>query len=81
MSFAKPFTEHPASVNETYGQDFVSAMSFSGSMLWAGICCAIHAFLPFLFETKGKCTILSLHDRMVLNRVRQPIPARPSADC
>ena len=81
MRIAKPFTEHPASVNETYGQHFVSAMSFSVAMLWAGLCCAIHAFLPFLFETKGKCTIQSLHDRMVVNRVRQPHPVQPSEGC
>jgi len=64
------FTAHPQTVGETYGQHFVSAMSFSGAMLWAALRCAIHAFLPFLFETAGKTTVSSLHDRMIVNRHR-----------
>ena len=64
------FTEHPATVGETYGQHFLSAISFSATMFWAALCCAIHAVLPFMFERTGHTTISSLHDRMVVNRSR-----------
>ena len=33
MSFVRKFTEHPATVGESYGGHFVSAMSFSLAML------------------------------------------------
>lgn len=70
MSLKRKFTEHPASVGETYGQHFVSAMGFSLSMLGAAICCAIHAILPFTFEKTGSACITDLYDRMVTNRSR-----------
>ena len=37
------FTEHPASVNETYGQHFLHASRFAGSLLLAGCACLVHA--------------------------------------
>ena len=70
MSLKAKFTEHPASVGETYGQHFVSAMGFSLSMLKAAFCCGVHAILPFCFEKKGSDCITGLHDRMVTNRSR-----------
>ena len=70
MSLKQKFTEHPASVGETYGQHFVSAMGFSLSMLGAAFCCAIHAILPFTFEKTGSECITGLYDRMVTNRSR-----------
>ena len=70
MSLADKFTEHPATVGETYGQHFVSAMGFSLSMLRAAFCCAVHAFLPFMCEQTGSEAITALHDRMVTNRSR-----------
>ena len=70
MSLKAKFTEHPASVGETYGQHFVSAMGFSLSMLRAAFCCAVHAILPFAFEKTGSNCIEGLYDRMVENRSR-----------
>ena len=70
MSLARKFTEHPATVGETYGQHFVSAMGFSLSMLRAAFCCAVHAILPFCFEKTGSNCIEGLYDRMVTNRSR-----------
>ena len=62
------FTEHPATVGESYLEHMRSASSFAGSMFVASICCLIHGFLPFLFTTKGKDTISELHTRMVTHR-------------
>ena len=70
MSLKAKFTEHPATVGETYGQHFVSAMGFSLSMLRASFCCAVHAILPFAFEKTGSECITGLYDRMVTNRNR-----------
>ena len=70
MSLAKKFSEHPASVGETYGEHFVSAMGFSLSMLRASLVCAIHALLPFVFEKTGSECVTGLYDRMVKNRSR-----------
>ena len=70
MSLANKFTEHPATVGESYGQHFVSAMGFSLSMIGAAFCCAVHAVLPFLCEKNGSAAITQLHDRMVTNRSR-----------
>ena len=68
MSLKQRFTEHPASVGETYGEHFVAAMGFSLSMLRASFCCAVHAILPFCFEKTGSACITGLYDRMVTNR-------------
>ena len=70
MSLMNKFTEHPATVGETYGQHFVSAMGFSLTMLRAAFCCAVHAILPWAFEKTGSVCITELHSRMVTNRSR-----------
>ncbi len=66
----RPFTEHPASIGETYFEHMGRAAGFSFSMLAAGIACLIHALLPCLFITTGSRTVTNLHDRMVQNRNR-----------
>ena len=62
------FTEHPATVGETYSQHFVHAMSFSVTMFLGSLACLVHALLPFLFLKTGSNAIIRLHDRMVVNR-------------
>ena len=67
------FTEHPASVGETYSQHFYSACKFSASMISAGIACFVHGLFPFVFVTTGSSTVRRLYDRMVTNRPREPL--------
>lgn len=67
----KPFTDHPASVNETYGEHFVHASSFGLRMIGGGVACLLHGVFPFLFEKTGSKQICVLHDRMVTNRIKQ----------
>ncbi len=62
------FTEHPASVGETYFGHLISALSFCGKMTIALMACLVHAFLPFLFEKTGSQMICKLMDDMVHNR-------------
>lgn len=64
------FTEHPASVGESYGEHMGQALGFAGGCFAAGFACLAHAFLPFLCEKTGSRRITALYDRMVTNRVR-----------
>jgi uncharacterized protein DUF6356 len=62
------FTEHPATVGETYVQHFQTAVGFSMRMIGGGLACLVHAVFPFLFESTGSATIRSLHERMIVHR-------------
>ncbi len=73
------FTEHPASVDETYTEHMGMACSFAARMVAGSIACLIHAFLPFLFVKTASSMIDELHDRMVVNR-RRHAPGRLSGD-
>lgn len=67
------FTEHPASVGESYGEHFHMAGSFGVAMILGGLACLAHAVLPFAFERTGSTVIRSLHERMVTKRMRKPV--------
>lgn len=62
------FTEHPASVGESYTEHMAMAGGFGGRMILAGLACLVHAVLPFLFVRTGSAAVAELHDRMVANR-------------
>jgi len=64
------FTEHPASVGETYWQHLGMACRFSFWLAAGALACLVHAVLPFLFVKSGSGIIAMLHDRMVVNRSR-----------
>jgi hypothetical protein len=73
------FTEHPASVGETYFQHLGQALGFAGRMFVGSLACLAHAFLPFLCVKTGSKCIDELHDRMVANRDRRVADARARA--
>jgi len=75
MDPAKLFTDHPASVGESYGEHFRHASGFGLRMILGGFACLIHGVLPFLFVKTGSKQISTLHDRMVLNRAAGKHPA------
>lgn len=70
--FRDLFTEHPASVDETYTEHMAMASSFGLRMLLGGLACLVHAVLPFLFARTGSGIIARLNDEMVTNRRRAP---------
>jgi hypothetical protein len=72
MNPVRAFTEHPASVGETYTEHMARAGRFGLRMVGAGIACLVHAVLPFLFERTGSVAIAELNDRMVVNRRAAP---------
>jgi hypothetical protein len=62
------FTEHPASVGESYVGHLRSAFGFGVAMIRGGAACLVHGVLPFLCTTTGSRTVIRLHDRMVTHR-------------
>jgi len=69
------FTDHPATVNETYFEHLRTAVGFGGSMLLGGLACLAHGLFPWLCLTRGSDTIRALHHRMVSHRVVRPVPS------
>lgn len=53
----KAFTDHPASVNESYGEHFVFAGRFGLKLIGAGLTACVHGLLPFAFKTTASRTI------------------------
>jgi hypothetical protein len=68
MRLRSLFTEHPASVGETYFEHLCAAMGFSLRMMLGGIACLLHAFFPFAFRRTGSDCICELYERMVTHR-------------
>lgn len=78
MDLIRAFTEHPASVGETYTEHLARAACFGGRMVGAGLACMVHALLPFLFVRTGSQAVAELNDRMIANRAPpQPITTPP----
>lgn len=50
-TFLSSFTEHPASVGESYLGHFAFALKFAGKLFCAGGAALVHALVPALFET------------------------------
>ena len=74
MNLNRAFTEHPASVGESYSEHLFRAVYFGTRMVFAGVACLVHGVLPFLFVRTGSRAIAELNDRMVVNRrVGRPV--------
>lgn len=58
------FTEHPASVDETYFEHMAFAGRFSGKLFLAAFAALAHSVLPFTFEKTASRMINELHHRM-----------------
>lgn len=58
---SNPFTTHPASVGQTYGQHFRFALAFGKRMTLGGVAAAIHAVFPFLFITTASRALEELN--------------------
>ena len=71
------FTEHPASVGETYLQHMGMALSFAAVLFLAAAACLLHALFPFACERTGSRAVEALYRRMVTHRAR--FAASPAA--
>jgi hypothetical protein len=73
------FTEHPATVGETYSEHFVFAISIGSRMVVGGLACMLHAVLPEFCKTTGSRTIRALALCLVpANREKRRLPAGAS---
>jgi len=68
----RAFTDHPASVGESYLEHLHSASWFAMTMFAGGVACLLHAVFPFACQQSGSRRIKLLHERMVTNRRRVP---------
>ena len=68
MDPLRAFTEHPASVGESYFGHLLQASRFGLRMIGAGLACLIHALLPFLCVTRGSDAMAALHAEMAARR-------------
>ena len=66
--FARLFTDHPASVGESYGEHFGVAARFGAKMIMGGCGALLHAIVPALCRTSGSRTVAGLHAEMVAKR-------------
>jgi hypothetical protein len=64
MNLIRAFTDHPASVGESYFEHLGRAVCFGSRMVFAGFACLVHGVLPFLFVRTGSRTIAELNERM-----------------
>lgn len=62
------FTDHPASVGESYLQHLGVATRFGWRLTRGGVACMLHGALPFLFKTAGSDTVRDLHAELVAKR-------------
>jgi len=74
------FSEHPASVGESYLEHMAVAGSFGWAMLRGSLACFAHALLPFLFTKTGSGIINTRHARMVTHRRTKPLPDAAAAE-
>jgi hypothetical protein len=79
MNLKNLFTEHPASVGETYTEHARNAASFGVLMLLGALACFLHAVIPAFCTSTGSRIVGRLHNRMIANRFkpesnRQPAP-------
>ena len=63
MNLAKLFTDHPASVHETYFGHMAFAAWFASRLFLAAGAALIHAVLPFMFETTASRIVRELYER------------------
>ncbi|MCH9838737.1 MAG: DUF6356 family protein [Ilumatobacter sp.] len=64
MEIRQHFTEHPASVGETYGEHFRVAVGFAVSLAVAAAAAAVHAVVPSWCTKTASSRIVSLHEQM-----------------
>ncbi|MGA2022032.1 MAG: DUF6356 family protein [Candidatus Sulfotelmatobacter sp.] len=70
------FTDHPASVGETYLEHARHAAAFGAAMLVGSFACFLHALIPALCTTTASRLVARLHWSMIVNRSRLRSPAR-----
>ena len=64
MAIRRHFTEHPASVGETYFEHFRMAAGFARTLAKATVACSAHALIPSMCERTASTAIRDLNARL-----------------
>lgn len=64
MGITQRFTEHPSSVDESYGEHFRVALHFSRELAGASLQAALHAFFPWMCCSSASSRIKQLNAEM-----------------
>lgn len=64
MALPQRFSEHPASVGETYGEHRRVAGHFAWQLAKASAAASVHALFPWCFERTASTKIQQLHQEM-----------------
>ncbi len=62
-SLTRLFSDHPASVDESYLEHMAFAGRFAAMLFAAAFAATVHAILPFLFEKTASRIIATLYQR------------------
>ncbi|MEO1056232.1 MAG: DUF6356 family protein [Actinomycetota bacterium] len=79
MELRRHFTEHPASVDETYGEHARVAFGFAASLAAASLAAAIHAVVPSLCERTASRRVCALYEKMTTGKRAANAPQRLAA--
>ena len=72
MNLTKLFTDHPASVDETYFGHMAFAAWFAARLFMAAGAALVHAVLPFMFETTASRIVRELYERTSNRKPHHP---------
>ena len=64
MGLRQRFTQHPASVDETYLEHFGVASHFAKELFGAAAACAVHAVLPWRHQSTASTRVRALYNEM-----------------
>lgn len=66
------FLDHPAALDETYGEHLATASGFGARLVLAGLACFIHGLLPRCFSHTASDEIRALSREMESRRADRP---------
>ena len=76
--FKNVFTEHPNSVNQTYLEHAVFALTIAGTCLIVTIVATVHSLLPMVFKNTGSNLLKKLNSKIEERDNSDPIdPLEP----
>ena len=64
MTLRQRFTDHPASVDETYFEHMRVAAHFTRELFGAAMACAVHAVVPSMHESTASTKVKALCEEM-----------------
>jgi len=63
--------KHLKDAGMNYFQHMLHALYIAYLLISAGVCCIIHSFFPFLFETTASKTIKHLNNNVISRQIKR----------